>query len=206
MNSGLINQEFIQHANALIEAGKFFHDRGWVPATSGNLSAALHDGLAITVSGRHKGRLTRDDIMLTDVTGRSMDGKKCSAETLLHVYIYKNYRENRSVLHTHSPSATAISLLSGTEVALEGYELLKALSGIDTHATRVVIPVIANDQDIVRLAQSVDARLDKDSRGFLIKGHGLYTWGKTVEDAVRHVEALEAMFEIQLRLMALKRP
>jgi methylthioribulose-1-phosphate dehydratase len=199
--------EFSQRAAELIAAGRFFHERGWVPATSGNFSARLGSGeIAITVSGRHKGRLTQDDIMRVDDAGRSLDGKKSSAETLLHTHIYQRYPNVGSVLHPHSPNGTVISLMGNDEVVLAGYELLKVLDGINTHATHTVIPIVANDQDMVRLSSIVDKRLDAkaENHGYLIAGHGLYTWGSTVEDAIRHVEALEAMFEIQLRLMALK--
>ena len=209
MSSNLDRQdEFSERAAELIAAGRFFHQRGWVPATSGNFSARLSTGeIAITVSGRHKGRLTQDDIMRVDAAGRSLDGKKSSAETLLHTHIYQRYPGVGSVLHPHSPNGTVISLLGDDEVVLEGYELLKVLDGINTHATRNVVPVVANDQDMVRLSAVVDKRLDAQtaSHGYLIAGHGLYTWGTTVDDTVRHVEALEAMFEIQLRLMGLKR-
>lgn len=208
MSSSPQTDEFTQRAAELIAAGRFFHERGWVPATSGNFSAKLSSGeIAITVSSRHKGRLTLDDIMRIDAEGRSLDGKKSSDETLLHTHLYQRYPEIGAVLHPHSPNATVISLLNDQEAVLEGYELLKAIGGIKTHATRIVIPVVANDQDIVRLSAVVDKRLDSnsESHGYLIAGHGLYTWGKTVEDTVRHVEALDAMFEIQLRLNALQR-
>jgi methylthioribulose-1-phosphate dehydratase len=200
--------EFSRRADELISAGRFFHERGWVPATSGNFSARLNTGeIAITVSGCHKGQLTRDDIMRVDADGLPLDGKKSSAETLLHTRIYQRYPQTGSVLHPHSPNGTVISLLGDEEVILEGYELLKALDGINTHETRSVIPVVANDQDMARLSVAVDKRLDNKSKshGYLIAGHGLYTWGTTIANTVRHVEALEAMFETQLRLMALRR-
>jgi methylthioribulose-1-phosphate dehydratase len=202
------DNEFSQRAAELIAAGRFFHERGWVPATSGNFSARLGNGeIAITVSGCHKGRLSQNDIMRVDAAGRSLDGKKSSAETLLHIQLYQCYPGVGSVLHPHSPNASVISLLAHDEVVLEGYELLKALNGTHTHDTRIAIPIVANDQDMLRLSNIVDKRLGSisESHGYLIAGHGLYTWGNTVDDAVRHVEALEALFEMQLRLAALKR-
>jgi methylthioribulose-1-phosphate dehydratase len=72
----IINDEFKVRATELIEAGRYIHSRGWVPATSGNLSARLSDGrIAITVSGKHKGELVLDDIMLINSEGCSLDGK-----------------------------------------------------------------------------------------------------------------------------------
>lgn len=201
------DEEFRQSASELIDAGRFIHARGWVPATSGNFSARLADGrIAITVSGKHKGTLDLDDIMLVDDHGHSLDGKKPSAEALLHMAIYRRFPAVRSVLHPHSPNATLISRLLDKELVLEDYELLKALEGIDTHATRIVIPIFPNDQNIRRLADMVDAHLDAcgDTYAYLIAGHGFYTWGSSVRDALRHVEALEFLFDLEMRLHGMK--
>jgi methylthioribulose-1-phosphate dehydratase len=201
------DEEFQARAAELIEAGHFIHARGWVPATSGNFSARLADGrITITVSGQHKGTLGPDDIMLIDGDGHSLDGKKPSAETPLHTALYRRYPDVLCVLHPHSPSATMISRLFGSELVLEDYELLKALEGIDTHATRIVIPIFPNDQNIPRLAALVDRYLDRhdDTYGYIIAGHGFYTWGSSVRDALRHVEALEFLFDIEMRLYGAK--
>ncbi|HAZ41488.1 MAG TPA: methylthioribulose-1-phosphate dehydratase, partial [Methylococcaceae bacterium] len=99
-------------AQQLVDAGRFIDQRGWVPATSGNFSARLPDGrIAITVSGRHKGRLTVEDIMPIDAEGQSLDGRRASAETLLHTAIYRRYPHIHAVLHPHSPGATLLSRL-----------------------------------------------------------------------------------------------
>lgn len=202
-----MNQEFEQRAHELIEAGRFIHGRGWVPATSGNFSARLADGsIAITVSGRHKGELTTADIMRVDAEGRSLDGRKPSAETLLHTALYRRYPPVGAVLHPHSPAATVVSRLFRDAVVLEDYELLKALAGIETHESRVSIPIFRNDQNIARLALAVDRHLDRhgDIHGYVIAGHGFYTWGTTVRDALRHVEALEFLFDLEIRLHGVK--
>jgi methylthioribulose-1-phosphate dehydratase len=204
-----MTDEFQQRAHELIDAGRFIHGRGWVPATSGNFSAKLSDGrIAITVSGRHKGNLTPADIMAVDAEGSSLDERKPSAETLLHTAIYRRLPEAGAVLHPHSPGSVLASRLFRDEVVLEDFELLKALAGIATHATRIVIPIFANDQDIPRLAAQVDDYIDThgEIRGYIIAGHGFYTWGATVRDALRHVEALEFLFDIQTRLHGVKAP
>ena len=198
-----MTDEFQTLASQLIDAGRFIHGRGWVPATSGNFSARLSDGrIAITVSGRHKGALTPDDIMLIDADSRSLDGRKPSAETHLHTAIYRRYPQAGAVLHPHSPGAVLASRIFPDEVILEGFELLKALPGIDTHEARISLPVFPNDQDISRLAAKVETYIDThgDIYGYIIAGHGFYTWGNTVGEALRHVEALEFLFDIQTRL------
>lgn len=198
-----IDLEFQARAAELIEAGRYVHARGWVPATSGNFSARLSDGsVAITVSGRHKGELRPEDIMRVDGEGRSLDGKKPSAETLLHTSVYRRVPSAGAVLHPHSPGAVLVSRLFGEALSLEQHELLKALPGIDTHEARAVIPIFPNDQDIPRLRDRVEAYMDRcgEGYGYIIAGHGFYTWGETVRDALRHVEALEFLFDIEARL------
>ena len=203
-----MDSEFQARADELIAAGQALHRQGLVPATSGNFSARLSDGrIAVTVSGRHKGQLGREDILLVDGEGHSFDGRKPSAETLLHTALYRRYPKVGCVLHPHSPNATLLSRLAGSQVVLEDYELLKALQGIDTHESRVVVPIFPNDQNIPRLALAVDEYLDHHDpvHGYIIAGHGFYTWGCSVADALRHVEALEFLFDLEVRLHGVKR-
>ena len=193
--------EFRQQAAALVEAGRQLYARGMVPATSGNFSARLSDGtLAITVSGAHKGKLKESDIMRVDAEGQTLDGRQPSAETLLHVGIYQCRADAHVVLHPHSIPATVLSRLCEDSLLLQNYELLKAFSGIDSHQTSLVVPVLDNDQNIARLAAKAESRL-KSTRpvyGYLIRGHGFYTWGKEISAALRHVEAFEFLFECEL--------
>ena len=195
--------DFLQRAEELVEAGRYLYGRDMVPATSGNFSARLSDGtFAVTVSGRHKGKLTVADIMRVDADGRSLDGRRPSAETGLHTQIYARFPRARVVLHPHSVNATVLSMMSSDSLLLQDYELLKAFPGVDTHDCCVRIPVFGNDQDIARLAATVDARLAGhcDAPGYLIRGHGFYTWGDSMEDALRHVEAFEFLFTCELRM------
>ncbi len=196
------DSDFQAKAAGLIEAGRFFFRRGWVPATSSNFSARL-DGeqAAVTRSGAHKGRLAGDDIMRVDLAGNSLEaGKRPSAETLLHTTLYGRDPAVGCVLHTHSVNATVLSRLSGDVLEFSDYELQKAFSGVTTHAGRLQVPVFENDQDIPRLAARVLAWLEHhpETYGYLIAGHGLYTWGAGIADAVRHVEAFEFLLECEL--------
>jgi methylthioribulose-1-phosphate dehydratase len=198
-----MSDDFNRLSQELIEAGRFIDQKGWVPATSGNFSARLPNGrIAITVSGRHKGALIPSDIMLIDAEGISLDGQTSSAETGLHTALYRRFQKVGSVLHPHSPGATLLSRLRKDEVVLENYELLKAFDGINTHATRIRIPIFDNDQDIPRLQRAVDAWLDRepDPHAYIIRSHGFYTWGATIKDALRQVEALEYLLDIESRL------
>ena len=191
----------------IIEAGRFLYGRGWSPATSSNYSTRLSASEALlTVSGKHKGQLGLDDVLATDLAGNSLEpGKKPSAETLLHTQLYSWCSQIGAVLHTHSVNATVLSRLTpGDSIEFEDYELQKAFSGISTHESKVLVPIFDNDQDITRLAAKVQPWLEAhpDCVGYLIRGHGLYTWGARMSDALRQIEAFEFLFECELKTRA----
>jgi len=196
-----------QLAQQIVDAGRFLYGRGWSPATSSNYSTRLSPSQALlTVSGKHKGQLGLDDVLATDLSGNSLEpGKKPSAETLLHTQLYSWRPDIGAVLHTHSVNATVLSRLTpGDSIEFEDYELQKAFSGISTHESRERVPIFDNDQDIARLAAKVQPWLDAhpDCVGYLIRGHGLYTWGARMSDALRQIEAFEFLFECELKTRA----
>ncbi len=194
-------------SRALIGAGQLFHARGWVPATGGNFSARLSpERMLITASGCHKGELTEADFLVADLDGQPIGTcRKASYETLLHCQLYQHDPAIGGALHTHSVANTLLSRRF-ERIRLAGYELLKLLPGIKTHDAVVEVPVFENDQDIARLAARVDAHMKQDpaTPGYVIAGHGLYAWGATVAEARWRVEALEFMFECELRSQLLK--
>ncbi len=197
-------------AQAIIDAGRFLYDRGWSPATSSNYSARLNSAeLLLTVSGKHKGQLTPDELLAVDMNGQSLEpDKKPSAETLLHTQLYRWKPEIGAVLHTHSVNATVLSRVCLSDsLVFADYELQKAFSGIVTHESQVLVPIFDNDQDIGRLASRVQPWLEEhpDCVGYLIRGHGLYTWGARMSDALRQIEAFEFLFECELKMRALQR-
>ena len=194
-------------AQSIVDAGRFLYDRGWSPATSSNYSARIDsDHVAITVSGRHKGQLAAGDVMVVDLNGNPVQSNcKSSAETLLHTVLYQVFPDAGAVLHTHSVKATVLSRLipPGKSLELEGYELQKAFAGVTSHEGRLSIPVFDNTQDIPALAEQTGEwfRAHPEQPGYLIRGHGLYTWGATMADCLRHVEAFEFLFECELETM-----
>jgi len=182
---------------------------GWTPATSSNFSMRLDDRHAVlTVSGRDKGKLTRDDFLVVDFAGRPVaTDKRPSAETLLHTQLYQRYGDIDCVLHTHSRTQTVSSRLYADQghVRLEGYELLKAFRGNETHEMAIELPVLRNTQDIPELAARVERLLDAGPLwGYLIEGHGLYAWGRDMAEARRHLEAFEFLLACELDLRRLQ--
>jgi len=181
---------------------------GWTPATSSNFSQRL-DGhhAAITISGRDKGRLGEDDIMVVDFDGNAVGSNhRPSAETLLHTQLYRRLPDVGCVLHTHSRTQTVASrLFAGAGgVRIEGYELLKAFNGNTTHEAELIVPVLPNSQDMPTLAAQVDVLLDGGPMwGYLIDGHGLYAWGRDMAEARRHLEAFDFLLGCELDLCRL---
>jgi methylthioribulose-1-phosphate dehydratase len=188
--------------NAAISAAAFCASRGWVPATSGNFSVRVAtDRMAITASGRDKGALTPDDFIEVAISGAMPGG--VSAEAPLHAALYARDDACNAVFHVHSLAATLASQLhlEAGFIALKGYEMLKALSGVTTHEARVTLPVFANHQDIPALARRIEPHL-KDSPGgvgYLLAGHGLYAWGHSPAEARRHVEAIDFLLNCELK-------
>lgn len=181
---------------------------GWTPATSSNFSRRLDDRHAeITVSGRDKGRLKEDDIMVVDFDGAAVGSDhRPSAETRLHTQLYRRFPDIGCILHTHSPTQTIASRLfaDAGHVRLEGYELLKAFAGNQTHEMSVDVPVLPNSQDMTELSAQVEALLDAGPMwGYLIDGHGLYAWGRDMAEARRHLEAFEFLLHCELELRRL---
>lgn len=195
--------------DALREVGALFYDRGWSVGTSSNYSIVLGRDpleLVVTASGKDKGRLTRQDFVRVNDRGAptTPHQPKSSAETLLHVAAAQTL-EIGAVLHTHSVWSTLLSDIYFEQggFAIEGYEMQKGLSGVTTHEGSLWVEIFDNTQDIPRLSADVKRRLTAPSRplrhGYLIRKHGLYTWGRDLDEARRHVEIFEFLFECLVR-------
>jgi len=198
----MTSTSFEQAGTAIVAVGRWLDGKGWAPATSGNYSARLDDGsFAVTVSGRHKGRLTPDDVMRVDADGASLDGKKPSAETALHLALYRTFPDVGAVLHSHSPAAVGLSrAVAGDGYPLAGHEMLKALPGIATHDIMVTLPIVENSQDMVVVEAAIAPRLLETGAipAYLIRSHGLYGWGRDMAEAERVIEAIEWMIAAEL--------
>lgn len=163
---------------------------------------------AVTISGRDKGRLGIDDIMVVDLEGRAIDtDARPSAETALHTQIYRRFPGVGAVLHTHSHNQSVASRLFGERgaVRFEGWELQKAIAGFTTHESVLDLPVFPNTQDMIVLVRAIDDWLDagKPLHGYLIDGHGIYTWGRDMPETRRHLEAFEFLLGCELDLLRL---
>ena len=194
-------------AGELAGAARELHARGWMQGTSGNASVVVDSTpvrLAITPSGVDKGRLTADDLVVIDDTGRVILGtRRPSEEAPLHLALVLTAKAG-AVVHTHSVWGTILSGLGAEHegLRLEGYEMLKGLSGVRTHEHAEWLPILVNTQDFEALAVKVTAVLARHpaSHGVLLSRHGLYTWGRDLAEAKRHTEILEFLLEVTGRM------
>ena len=197
---------FTAAAETLTEIGRTFYTRGWALGTSGNFSAVTSREplrLAITSTGLDKGELSAKQFLEIDAASKVVRGEgKPSAEALLHLAIVR-YLGAGAVLHTHSVWSTVLSGVHRARggLRIEGYEMLKGLAGVKTHQHREWLPILENSQDMIGLAEKVTATLRNlpGIHGFLLKEHGLYTWGSTLAEAKRHVEILEFLMDVLVR-------
>lgn len=197
---------FRKIAEELAELGKRFYARGWVLGTSGNFSAVTSRDplrLAITSTGLDKGALTAAQFLEIDGATKVVKGEgRPSAESLLHLAVVRCANAG-AVLHTHSVWSTVLSSTYASRggIAIEGYEMLKGLEGVRTHQHREWLPILENSQDMVALAQKVSTTVRDfpGIHGFVLKEHGLYTWGADLREAKRHVEILEFLMEVLVR-------
>ena len=195
---------YAEQVEGLRRVGQIFWERGWSRGTSSNYSVIVERDpllLLVTASGKDKGRLRSDDFVLVGANGAPTLPKqpKSSAETLLHCIAASKFADVGAVLHTHSVWSTLLSQRFASQggILFEGYEMLKGLSNVGTHEHREWLPIFENTQDIPALAEKVAAmHAEKGiAHGYLIAGHGIYTWGKDLDEAFRQIEIWEFLLE-----------
>jgi methylthioribulose-1-phosphate dehydratase len=167
---------------------------GLMACTGGNLSVRL-DGpprIAVSASGLDKGRMTAADFLLVDPAGLPLppEKRRPSDETALHLAVYRATGAT-CVCHGHPPHAVALSLDAGDGIALYGIEMQKAFFGTKTHLCSRRLPVVDNSQDMAELSARTVAARDPDVPAMIVRGHGVYAWGRSIAEAGRHLETVE---------------
>lgn len=185
--------------------------KGLCPATGGNFSIRSGPSeLLISRSGVDKNRLTEEDFLRCDLSGKPLDSsKEPSAETALHGAVYQREPEAASILHTHSVPATILSRLEKGKGAIEfyGYEMQKSIRGMRSHEETLELPIVENSQDIAALQNRLLTRWEElgPRFGFLLSGHGLYAWGASSNEALRHIEGYEFLLDAEFHRRLLER-
>lgn len=179
------------------------NSKGHNPATSGNYSLRSPDDqniIYISQSGVDKKNFSSNHFMPIDLHTQKLIlnagevARKPSDETAVHLAIYQKTQAN-CILHTHMLSVLHFSDLFLNErfAIVENLEMLKALSGIKTHQAQFHIPCFDNTQMMDQLALQITDLLGRPGLywAILLRHHGLYVWGKSIDEAKRHLEAFE---------------
>lgn len=203
MNSTAQLHQLNPNAIALCALGRWVANRQWVPATGGNFSIRTGDNSAlVTASGKDKGELSPQDLLPVSWQGQQLSCNGTpSAETALHAMLYQLNPATKAVLHTHSVQATVFSrLISQDNYLFAGYEMQKAITGISSHEQLLPLAIFDNTQDIPALAAELAQRWHKQPLQYalLVRGHGLYVWGNSLEQAKRHLEGWEFLINCEL--------
>ncbi len=164
------------------EAMLHIYNRGLTTAAGGNISELLEEGILITASGRHKGMIGEENVLLIDPSGKVLLGSgKPSVEWRLHKEIYLSRKDVRAVIHAHPTFSTVMATFK------LAYDLVTAESA--TLLGRVSkIPYVKFGSEEFALA--VAERI-KRSNAVLVERHGVIVVGKTLEEALIRLEALE---------------
>ena len=169
----------------ICEIGQRVYNKGFAAANDGNISYRLSENEVLCTPTMHsKGFLKPEDICLIDMTGKQLAGiKKRSSEALLHLQIYKERPDVKSVVHCHPPHATAFAIAREPipqcvlpevevflgDVPISQYETPGGQAFADT-----IIPLV------------------KKTNVVILANHGTVSWGEDVERAYWWTEILDA--------------
>ncbi len=179
----------------MVRVGRLMWERGYVAATDGNLSARLSaDRFLVTASGKSKGFLTEDDLLVIGPSGGLLPtyrgrGLQPSSEILMHLEVYRRRADVRAVIHAHPPLATAFSIAGVSLARCVLPEVIVALGGIPT--TEYATPSTEEvPESIGSVIQEYDA--------VIMAHHGSLTVGQSLWDAYLRLEKVEHTAQITL--------
>ena len=175
--------------------GQSLHMRGFVPGSSGNISARLEDGWLLTPTNSCLGRLDPARISRLDDEGRLLAGDAPSKEAFLHLAFYRERAGAGAVVHLHSTHSVAVSCLPEVDPA----DVLPALTAyyVMRVGTLPLVPYHAPGD--LALADAVRGLAGRHS-AVLLANHGPVVAAKTLEAAVYATEELEETARLYLLL------
>lgn len=162
------------------------YQRNLVTASDGNVSFRVSNThILMTPSGKNKGFLKAEDMIVLDITGNTVEGnKKASKEFPMHRAIYEAREDVYAVVHTHPVYSTAFALtgknlpdnyLIETKMMLHGTALAGYAAPGTMAMAEVIAPYLTNYNAV------------------LLKNHGAVTFGTDLEDAFNKMEVMESI-------------
>lgn len=182
----------------ICEIGQRIYNKGFAAANDGNITVRISDNEVLCTPTMHsKGFLKPDDISTIDMTGKQISGrKKRSSEALLHLEIYKQRPDIKSVVHCHPPHATAFAIAREPipQCVLPEVEVFLG----DVPITRYETP---GGQ---AFADTIIPFVDK-CNVMILANHGTVSFGENVERAYWWTEILDAYCRMLLLSRSLGR-
>ena len=183
----------------IIKAGMKLDKYGLIALSGGNLSERMETGeILVTPSGMVYEEMTADDVLVMDLSGTIIEGKrKPSSDTEAILYIFQQRADLKAVIHTHQPYATAIGLV-GDEFRVNLTTLANAAGG------NVRVTPFSS-------AGSIDMGIDAvkylgDSLAVILAHHGVITVGKSLKQALYAAVYLEEAAKCYLAARAVGEP
>jgi len=177
----------LQKRIEICNIGKKVHQQGFVAANDGNISCRLSkDAFLITPTNVSKGELDPDDLM--KISGDRIEGKKKpSSEYRMHLEIYKHRSDINSIIHVHSPYATAFAMIG------KGMEELIMPEVVVTLGKIPLVPYkTPSTQEFAEIVAEFASKWD----ALLLERHGVVTLGSDLRDAYYKLERTEHVFKV----------
>jgi L-fuculose-phosphate aldolase len=157
--------------------------RGLNNSHSGNISVRQKDDIIITGTGKMLDELTPDDLITVKILPNCEIDKNASMELLVHRAIYCADETIGAVVHAHAPYAIAMAN-DRNEIIPYDHEGAYFFQKIPVlHAGKT----IASDEVAEKIGQYV-----KTSLAVIVNRHGVFAWGKTLEDAYHFLMVVES--------------
>lgn len=188
------------YAIQLCTVGRWIAQKNWLPATGGNLSIRATEHSCLVTGNKDNGEFSPQD--LCEISWRDGDLRSSSgsaAEAALHVALYQLFPHCKVVLHSHSLSSTVFSrLIRADGYPVSGYEMQKGIAGCTNAEQALQLVILDNAPQIPQLAAQLRQRAGELQSAVLVRGHGLYVWGDTLEQAKRQLESWEFLIACEL--------
>ena len=180
------------------EANMELPRRGLITYTWGNVSGrdAETGYFVIKPRGVDYDKLTADDMVVVDLTGKVIEGKyRPSSDTPTHIELYKKYPEIGGIVHTHSPEATSWAQ-AGRSIPLYGTTHADYFYGPIPCARSLTKEEIEGEYErntgLVIIETFEENGINPVyTPGVLCCNHGPFTWGKDAAEAVHNAVVLE---------------
>ncbi len=179
----------------IVRVGQLMYERSYVVSSDGNVSVRLDDGRVLaTPTQTNKGRMTEDSLALTDLEGKPLNDRRASSELAMHLLIYRERSDVRSVCHAHPPHGSAFAVAG---LAIDQPILSEVI------LTLGCVPLAAYGTPSTEELTEAMRPLVKNHNALLMANHGAVAYGADVWQAFDRLETLEHTAKIAILARAL---